>query len=75
MANKKQRTACLTHNRHNPRRRGFTLIELLVVIGIIAILAAILFPYFYGTQVGTHYKFSFQPEADWLSHDAVCPRL
>jgi prepilin-type N-terminal cleavage/methylation domain-containing protein/prepilin-type processing-associated H-X9-DG protein len=29
-----------------PRRRGFTLIELLVVIGIIAILAAILFPVF-----------------------------
>ncbi|MCD6351947.1 MAG: prepilin-type N-terminal cleavage/methylation domain-containing protein, partial [Armatimonadetes bacterium] len=27
-------------------RRGFTLIELLVVIGIIAILAAILFPVF-----------------------------
>ena len=28
------------------RKRGFTLIELLVVIGIIAILAAILFPVF-----------------------------
>lgn len=31
---------------HYPTRKGFTLIELLVVIGIIAILAAILFPAF-----------------------------
>jgi prepilin-type N-terminal cleavage/methylation domain-containing protein len=30
------------------KRFGFTLIELLVVIAIIAILAAILFPVFYG---------------------------
>jgi prepilin-type N-terminal cleavage/methylation domain-containing protein len=32
--------------RSAPRQRGFTLIELLVVIGIISVLAAILFPVF-----------------------------
>jgi len=31
---------------YSQRRHGFTLIELLVVIGIIAIIAAILFPVF-----------------------------
>jgi prepilin-type N-terminal cleavage/methylation domain-containing protein/prepilin-type processing-associated H-X9-DG protein len=34
------------HGEYDMRRKGFTLIELLVVIGIIAILAAILFPVF-----------------------------
>lgn len=40
-------------NRHEPRQshlKGFTLIELLVVIGIISILAAILFPVFARTR-------------------------